>query len=261
MKRILLAFALCLAPSMVWAQCSGVFLNNTFCGNVTGASAPPRMTTLSTIPITSAQFDALFGTTQGSIIYRNATTWVPLTPGTVGQVLQSGGAAANPAWASAGAGTVTSVTQGDGIVLTPSPITTTGSVAIDPSTDAGLAAGTANKVVTAAVAVSAPNLIALTSAATVTPDLNSGYNFSLNQAHSFTLANPTNISGKEGRSFCIVVKNAAVAESMTFGSEYFAAGGTSSLSLTETNGALDMVCAFIYTASEVFVFLNKAFAH
>ncbi len=46
----------------------------------------------------SAGFDTTFGTTQGSLIYRNATTWVALTPGTSGQVLQSGGAGANPSW-------------------------------------------------------------------------------------------------------------------------------------------------------------------
>lgn len=43
-------------------------------------------------------------TTQGSIAYRSATAWQALAPGTVGQVLATGGAAADPLWADAGAG-------------------------------------------------------------------------------------------------------------------------------------------------------------
>lgn len=39
------------------------------------------------------------GSTQGQILYRNGSAWVPLSPGTSGQVLTTGGAAANPSWA------------------------------------------------------------------------------------------------------------------------------------------------------------------
>jgi hypothetical protein len=45
----------------------------------------------------TAILDSL-GTTQGSIIYRNATGWVVLTPGTAGQLLSTGGAGADPSW-------------------------------------------------------------------------------------------------------------------------------------------------------------------
>lgn len=45
-------------------------------------------------------------TTQGSLLYRNASDWVALAPGTLGQVLQSGGAAANPSWTSSSGGGV-----------------------------------------------------------------------------------------------------------------------------------------------------------
>lgn len=38
--------------------------------------------------------------TQGAILYRNASSWVALPPGTTGQFLKTNGAAANPAWAS-----------------------------------------------------------------------------------------------------------------------------------------------------------------
>lgn len=74
------------------------------------------------------------GSTQGQILYRNATAWVPLAPGTNGQILTSGGAGANPSWTTAtGTGTVTSValSGSDGIEIdSGSPITTTGTIAL-----------------------------------------------------------------------------------------------------------------------------------
>jgi hypothetical protein len=61
--------------------------------NVSGGSAAPSANTLAAI------LDHILGTTQGAVLYRNATTWTLLTPGTVGQVLTTGGAAANISWA------------------------------------------------------------------------------------------------------------------------------------------------------------------
>lgn len=43
-------------------------------------------------------------TTQGTILYKNATAWVGLAPGTVGQFLQTAGAGANPLWATPSGG-------------------------------------------------------------------------------------------------------------------------------------------------------------
>lgn len=40
----------------------------------------------------------LIGSTQGQILYRGASSWSALGVGTSGQLLQSGGAAANPSW-------------------------------------------------------------------------------------------------------------------------------------------------------------------
>lgn len=52
----------------------------------------------------SAAIDAGPGSTQGDILYRNASQWVVLAPGTNGNCLQTGGAAANPSWGSCGGG-------------------------------------------------------------------------------------------------------------------------------------------------------------
>jgi hypothetical protein len=51
--------------------------------------------------------------TQGAILYRGASGWVALTPGTAGQFLRTGGAAANPTWAAP---------SGSGDALTASPL-------------------------------------------------------------------------------------------------------------------------------------------
>ncbi|MFA4844808.1 MAG: hypothetical protein WC632_07685, partial [Candidatus Margulisiibacteriota bacterium] len=76
--------------------------------------------------------------TQGSVLYNNGSAWVALGPGTSGQVLQTQGASANPQWASAATGSVTSVGTGNG--LTGGPITATGVISVDAGT-------TANKIV------------------------------------------------------------------------------------------------------------------
>lgn len=52
----------------------------------------------------SALLDTLFGLAQGSILYRSATGWAVLGPGTTGYVLQSGGPGADPSWTASGGG-------------------------------------------------------------------------------------------------------------------------------------------------------------
>jgi hypothetical protein len=55
----------------------------------------------------SACLDSL-SSTRGTILYRGASGWAALTPGTSGQFLQTGGAGADPSWATAaGSGNVT----------------------------------------------------------------------------------------------------------------------------------------------------------
>jgi len=71
------------------------YANNTIVANYSGSVAAPTGYSLSTI------LDDVFGTTQGTVLYRGASTWAALPPGTLGQFLQTQGASANPAWASA----------------------------------------------------------------------------------------------------------------------------------------------------------------
>lgn len=58
MKRLLLALALLLAPTSAWAQCNGIFPNNTVCGNNTGASNTPRAVSPSSFNITAGSLAA-----------------------------------------------------------------------------------------------------------------------------------------------------------------------------------------------------------
>lgn len=58
----------------------------------------------------SAALDSEFSSAQGAILYRGASGWLSLTPGSAGQFLTTQGAGADPNWSGGGAGTGT-VTQ------------------------------------------------------------------------------------------------------------------------------------------------------
>ena len=53
--------------------------------------------------------------TQGAILYRNASGWVALSPGTSGQVLKTQGSSANPTWLSLAASATTDTTSASNI--------------------------------------------------------------------------------------------------------------------------------------------------
>jgi len=138
--------------------------------------------------------------------------------GTSGQVLTSAGAGALPSWTSVGGtGTVTSVAAGTGMSF--STITTTGSVAIDKATDANIRAATSNKVVTADLLESAAAVVALTDAAPVAIDWDSGINFSVTVTADRQIGNPTN--GQPGTWRTIMVQgNNGTDRTITFGNQY-----------------------------------------
>jgi hypothetical protein len=48
--------------------------------------------------VTETQALDWIGATRGQILYRGASAWLPLSPGTAGQLLQTGGAGADPSW-------------------------------------------------------------------------------------------------------------------------------------------------------------------
>jgi len=114
---------------------------NTVLANITGTGNAMAATSV------TALFDSAFTNTQGSILYRSATNWVPLGPSSAGAILISGGPSANPSWSTlAGSGTVTNIATGTG--LTGGPIITTGTISIANTTVTAASYGTASAVPT-----------------------------------------------------------------------------------------------------------------
>lgn len=81
----------------VWSAGTVSSLLDTVLGNAANSLAARGASTWSQSTLTSL-LDTLFSSTQGATLYRGATGWAGLAPGTAGQLLQSGGAAANPSW-------------------------------------------------------------------------------------------------------------------------------------------------------------------
>ena len=69
--------------------------NATALANTSGSTSTPTATTITSI------LNGLFGSTQGTIFYRGASSWSALTPGTSGKPLLTGGTGANPSYGNA----------------------------------------------------------------------------------------------------------------------------------------------------------------
>ena len=69
--------------------------NGNVLANTSGSSAAPIPTTVSLL------LDSVFGSARGDVLYRGASGWVALVPGTSGQILTTGGSAADPSWQNA----------------------------------------------------------------------------------------------------------------------------------------------------------------
>ncbi len=152
------------------------------------------------------------------------------------------------------------IANGNGIAAI-GAVSTTITVSADIASNSQTYAGTANKLLDAATAASAATPIVLTPGTTVTPDFNAGINFTLSPVQNFTLANPSNVSGKVGRSFCLATTQDTTPRTITWGSNYYAAGGTSGVTLSTASGALDTFCMYVYSTTQIFVFPAKAFSH
>lgn len=80
----------------------GPITSFTLLANATGSSAAPTATSLSTM------IDAAIGSTRGGVLFRGASGWTYMAPGTSGYVFQTNGTGADPTWAPqvGGGGTV-----------------------------------------------------------------------------------------------------------------------------------------------------------
>jgi hypothetical protein len=69
--------------------------NGSVLANTSGSSAAPIATSVSLL------LDSVFGSARGDVLYRAASGWAALTPGTSGQFLATGGSAGDPSWQNA----------------------------------------------------------------------------------------------------------------------------------------------------------------
>lgn len=92
-----------LTGNIVAAQMLALATGDVYQGN--GSNQPAAVSL-------SAAIDAAIGSTQGDILYRGASTWAVLAPGTSGYFLQTAGASANPAWAAQAGSTGCTVSGG-----------------------------------------------------------------------------------------------------------------------------------------------------
>jgi hypothetical protein len=97
---------------------------------------------------------------------------------------------------------------------------------------------------------------ALTSSATITPDGNNGFNFTLTLAHNATLANPSNF--KSGQSGIIVItQDGTGSRTLAYGSNWKFPGGAPVLSTAA--GAVDLL-AYAVVGSTIYATLTKAYS-
>ncbi|MFA4844809.1 MAG: hypothetical protein WC632_07690, partial [Candidatus Margulisiibacteriota bacterium] len=127
---------------------------------------------------------------KGDVIYYDGTNWTRLPAGTAGQVLQTGGTAANPSWAAAGGGgTVIQIDAGTG--LTGGPITSSGTLSIDATVATLAGAQTfSNKTFTGTTTMEA-----ITATGTVTAAAFSGSGAGLT---GITASNATSLESQPG---------------------------------------------------------------
>jgi hypothetical protein len=117
----------------LWATSSGIY------ARVNGATVGPFNTGVGTVNAPSASgnvayyasgsaavsgetlsalLDSSIGSTQGDVLYRGASSWSVLAPGTSGYFLQTQGSSANPTWAAASGGSGCSTGGSSGNLLT-----------------------------------------------------------------------------------------------------------------------------------------------
>lgn len=78
-------------PAIAYADLPAI-ASQRLLGNMAGGSAVPGALSIDQV------LDAIFGTTRSTLIFRGATVWQVLGPGSPGQYLKTGGGAFDPAW-------------------------------------------------------------------------------------------------------------------------------------------------------------------
>lgn len=218
-------------------------------GRLVGAGAAQEITA-------NSIFDWI-GSTRGSLLYRGATQWQELTPGTAGYTLSTGGPGADPSWTNPVAGgTVTLIDCAAGLTCTPNPITTAGTITPDVATAANVWTATKNKLIDANVLTNAGSIVPLTPASpTSAVDFSLGVNFSLALTGSSQLGNPANLS--PGRTGCVFITKDLTSRTLSYNTSWkFAGGAAPTLSTTNTTTP-DVLCYMVYTSTFIWATMTK----
>lgn len=98
---------------------------------------------------------------------------------------------------------------------------------------------------------------ALTSGATITPDMNAGANFTLTLAHNATLANPSNLQAGDSGAIEIT-QDGTGSRTLAYGSQWKFPGGAPVLSTAA--GSVDLLTYWAPTTGRILATLTKAYA-
>jgi hypothetical protein len=225
------------------------------------AESKGRITAITTATNAPNQISSTITSTRGAFYYLGASNPVLSAINCpTGQIIASGGPGADPSCISAsGTGTVTSITQGAGLVFSASPLTAAGTISADVASTSNIWSESSNKMIDAAGAASSLALVGLSDAATIAVDFNTLINGSVTLGGSRTLGNPTNASGAVGRCGRIYfTQDATGSRTLSYSSNWkFPAGVAPTLSTTPA--AVDMLSYCVRTSTAIDAVLNKDF--
>lgn len=165
------------------------------------------------------------GSTQGQILYRGASNWTILAPGSANDLLISGGPAANPSWST-------------------------------PATISEFRSSAANKIPNVANIWSAADYVTLTDAATVSVDLNSGINFTLTLTAGVgatrTIGNPTNTKNGQTGVLRIIQPSSAAPYTVSWAANWEFASATAP-TLSTGNSDEDVFVYVVISSTRIVV--------
>lgn len=220
---------------------------STLLANVAGSPNIPAAVALGGV---GGILDLLLGTTAGALLIRDPSLgWTILAPGTIGQVLASNGAGANPSYQSvSGTGTVTSVQVSGGttgLTFSGGPVTGAGSMTM-AGTLALASGGTGASTIPGAQAALGfgflVNQAVTANAASLSINYASGGDVSLSLAANVTSFSITNwpASGQFGRIVIEIANTGSFNITGWPGTTVWAGG--SAPTITSGNGKKDTIC-------------------
>ncbi len=128
---------------------------------------------------------------------------------------------------------------------------------LDAATAAEYRAGTEDKLPTVEALWDAAEPVALVDGVTITPDLSTGFNFTLAIGGNRTLANPTNPKPQSG--FIEITQDGTGSRTLAYGANWKFDGGTDPV-LSTAAGAIDVLYYTVLSATRIHATLRKAIA-